>query len=164
MSAQPAAEDAGAELLRRFFRRYAASAAVVTAQGDHPVGFTATSLTSVSLDPPLLSFGIATSASSWPVIERAEHFAAHLLGHGQEPIAALFARHGADRFGPATTWHPGPFGVPLLSGVLAWAVCRVIAQVPAGDHVIVLGEPVAVDHCSGTPLVHHNGGYRPLHS
>lgn len=74
MSAQPAPEDAGAELLRRFFRRFAASAAVVTARGDRPVGFTATSLTSVSLDPPLLSFGISTAASCWPVIEQAEYF------------------------------------------------------------------------------------------
>lgn len=164
MSAQPAADDAGAELLRRFFRRYTASAAVVTAaRAGHPVGFTATSLTSVSLDPPLLSFGIARTASCWPVIERAEHFGANLLNDGQVHLAKLFAQSGADRFGRGTSWSYGPFGVPLLSGVLAWAVCRVIAQVPAGDHVIVLGEPVAVDQSPGTPLVHHNGNYHPLH-
>lgn len=163
MAAQPAEEDAGAELLRRFFRRYAASAAVVTARGDRPVGFTATSLTSVSLEPPLISFGIGTAGSCWPVLERAEYFAAHLLGHDQEPVARRFARSGIDRFAPPTEWRPGPFGVPLLAGVLAWTVCRVIARVPAGDHAIVLGEPVAVDHVPGSPLVHHNGGYRPLH-
>jgi flavin reductase (DIM6/NTAB) family NADH-FMN oxidoreductase RutF len=162
MSAQPASEDAGAELLRRFFRRYAASAAVITVHGERPMGFTATSLASVSIDPPLLSFGIATTASCWPVMQRAEHFGVHLLGHDQEALAGRFARRGVDRFAAPTQWRPGPFGVPLLGGVLAWAVCRTVARVPAGDHVIVLGEPVAVDHVAGSPLVHHNGGYRPL--
>lgn len=151
-------------LLRSAFRRHAAGVAVITARGETLVGFTATSLTSVSLDPPLLSFGIGLGASSWPVISRAEHIGVHVLGDHQRDLAATFARSGADRFGAPTRWRSGPAGVPVLQDVLAWLVCRVVARVPAGDHRIVLAEPVAGDATGvGRPLLYHEGDFRLLH-
>lgn len=162
MTAVPASDEPGADLLRRFFRRYSASAAIVTAMGERPVGFTATSLTSVSLHPPMLSIAVAPESSCWPVLSDASHFGVHLLAADQQPLAERFARRGIDRFGGPTRWRPGPFEVPLVCGVLAWTVCRVAALVPAGDHVIVLGEPLAVDHREGEPLVHHDGAYWAL--
>jgi flavin reductase (DIM6/NTAB) family NADH-FMN oxidoreductase RutF len=164
VTAAPANDEPGADLLRRFFRRYSASAAVVTAMGERPVGFTATSLTSVSLHPPMLSIAVAPESSCWPTLSAATHFGVHLLAADQEPIAERFARRGIDRFAAPTRWRAGPFEVPLLHGVLAWTVCRVAAQVPAGDHIIVLGEPLAVDHREGDPLVHHDGSYWALDS
>lgn len=154
---------ASPELLRSVFRRHAAGVAVITATGDRPVGFTATSLSSVAAEPPLISFGVGTSSSSWPVLAEAEHVGVHVLGEHQQELAATFARSGADRFGPSTDWSSGPEGVPLLAGVSAWLVCRVAARIPAGDHHIVIAEAVAGDPSgAGRPLVYHQGRFTAL--
>ncbi|MEV0738068.1 flavin reductase family protein [Streptomyces sp. NPDC050549] len=155
---------ASPDLLRSVFRQHAAGVAVITARGGTgPVGFTATSLSSVSAEPPMLSFGISTGASSWPAISGAEHVGVHILGEHQEQLAATFARSGADRFGAPTVWHEGPEGVPVLDGVLAWLVCGVVARVPAGDHRIVIAEVVLGDHAgSGRPLLYHQGRFNGL--
>ncbi|MFE0819763.1 flavin reductase family protein [Streptomyces sp. NPDC058807] len=167
MTATPgltAPPPATAELLRSAFRRHAAGVAVITARGDAgPVGFTATSLTSVSAEPPLLSFGIGTGSSSWPAVSSAEYVGVHVLGEHQEEVAATFARSGADRFAAPTAWRDGPEGVPVLDGVLAWLVCRVVARVPAGDHRIVLAEVLSGDPGgAGRPLLYHQGRYERL--
>ncbi|MFF2509284.1 flavin reductase family protein [Streptomyces sp. NPDC058067] len=157
------ATTASPDLLRSVFRRHAAGVAVITARGAGPVGFTATSLTSVSAEPPVISFGIGLGASSWPAVSEAEHIGVHILGEHQQDLAATFAKSGADRFGEPTRWYDGPEGVPVLDGVLAWLVCRVIARVPAGDHRLVLAEAVVGDHAgSGRPLVYHQGRFSSL--
>lgn len=155
---------ASPELLRSAFRRHAAGVAVITARGEAgPVGFTATSLTSVSAEPPLLSFGIGTGASSWPAIAAADHVGVHVLGEHQSDLAATFARSGADRFGPSTAWRDGPEGVPVLDDVLVWLVCRIVGRVPAGDHRIVLAEVVLGDPAgAGRPLLYHQGRFSGL--
>ncbi|MFF8195625.1 flavin reductase family protein [Streptomyces bobili] len=155
---------ASPDLLRSVFRRHAAGVAVITASGDGgPVGFTATSLTSVSAEPPMLSFGIGTGASSWPAVSAAGHVGVHILGDHQRELAATFARSGADRFGAPTSWRAGPEGVPVLDDVLAWLVCRVVARVPAGDHRIVLAEVVLGDPAGvGRPLLYHQGRFTAL--
>lgn len=155
---------ASPDLLRSVFRRHAAGVAVITAQGGGgPVGFTATSLASVSAEPPLVSFGIGVGASSWPVISEAQHVGVHILGEHQEDLAGTFARSGADRFGTPTGWREGPEGVPVLNDVLAWLVCRVVARVPAGDHRIVLAEVVLGDPSGrGRPLLYHQGRFNGL--
>ncbi|MET9432137.1 flavin reductase family protein [Streptomyces sp. NPDC003036] len=156
-------QHADPDLLRSVFRRHAAGVAVITAHGERPVGFTATSLTSVAAEPPLISFGVGTSSSSWPVLAEAEHIGVHILGEHQRELAATFARSGADRFAPPTRWYPGPDGVPLLDGVLAWLVCRVVARVPAGDHRIVVAQAVAGDPDGpGRPLLYHQGRFSGL--
>ncbi|MGX1268175.1 flavin reductase family protein [Streptomyces phaeoluteigriseus] len=155
---------ASPDLLRSVFRRHAAGVAVITAPGETgPVGFTATSLTSVSAEPPMLSFGIGTGASSWPAVSAAGHVGVHILGDHQRELAATFARSGADRFGAPTSWREGPERVPVLDDVLAWLVCRVVARVPAGDHRIVLAEVVLGDPAgAGRPLLYHQGSFTAL--
>jgi flavin reductase (DIM6/NTAB) family NADH-FMN oxidoreductase RutF len=155
---------ASPDLLRSVFRRHAAGVAVITARDEAgPVGFTATSLSSVSAEPPMLSFGVGTGASSWPAIAATDHIGVHILGEHQQDLAATFARSGADRFGPPTAWGEGPEGVPVLDDVLAWMVCRVAARVPAGDHRIVLAEVVLGDSAGpGRPLVYHQGRFNGL--
>ncbi|SDJ40124.1 flavin reductase family protein [Streptomyces indicus] len=151
------------ELLRSVFRRHAAGVAVITAQGERPVGFTATSLTSAAAEPPLVSFVVGTGSSSWPVLAEAEHVGVHILGEHQRELAARFARTGADRFAPPTAWRPGPHGVPVLDGVLAWLGCRILTRVPAGDHRLIVAEVVAGDASGeGLPLLYHGGGFNGL--
>ena len=104
---------------RALLRRQAATVTVVTAPGDPaaglaPAGFTATSFTSVSLDPPLVSFCLGRDSSSWPTVARAPYVAVHLLAEHQRDVARTFAISGIDRFAAHTGWQPGPHGVPLL--------------------------------------------------
>ena len=154
-----------ADLFRALLRRHAAAVVVVTAPGEPPAGFTATSFTSVSLDPPLVSFCLANSASAWPAVARAEVVAVHVLTREQEQVARTFATRGIDRFATHGSWQPGPGGVPLLDGVLAQIVCRVVRRVEAGDHTIVLAAPEEGRHhddVTATPLVYHDGHYAHL--
>jgi flavin reductase (DIM6/NTAB) family NADH-FMN oxidoreductase RutF len=155
-----------ADLFRAMLRRHAAAVVVVTAPGEPPAGFTATSFTSVSLDPPLVSFCLAHTASAWPAVQTAEVIAVHVLAQGQEQVARTFATRGIDRFAAHGAWHRGPGGVPVLEGVLATLVCRIHQRVEAGDHTIVLATPESGEHLADlgvTPLVYHDGRYTELH-
>jgi flavin reductase (DIM6/NTAB) family NADH-FMN oxidoreductase RutF len=155
-----------ADLFRNLLRRHAAAVVVVTAPGEQqPAGFTATSFTSVSLDPPLVSFCLAHTASAWPAVKDADVVAVHVLTEEQEHVARTFSTRGIDRFAAHGDWEEGPGGVPLLGGVLARLVCRVVQRVEAGDHTIVLAAPVAGsvhDDLAATPLVYHDGNYHNL--
>ncbi len=155
---------AAAHDLRGVFRRWAAGVAVVTADAAQgPVGFTATSLASVSAQPPLVSFNVSVRSSCWPAIAAADHVGVSLLGEHQQDVATRFATPRIDRFGP-TAWVRGPHGAPLLEDVAAWLVAAVEQRVEAGDHVIVVARVLA----SGTgpetvgPLVHHDGRFSRL--
>jgi flavin reductase (DIM6/NTAB) family NADH-FMN oxidoreductase RutF len=151
------------DLFRSLLRHQASTVTVVTAPGTPPAGFTATSFTSVSLRPPLVSFCLDRASSSWPVVAVADHVAVHLLAHRQRDLARTFATSGIDRFAAPTAWRPGPHGVPVLDGTLAWLVCRVVDRVAAGDHVVVLAEPLLAE-CGSTdsPLLYHQGRYACL--
>ncbi|ROT27242.1 flavin reductase family protein [Micromonospora sp. HM5-17] len=151
---------------RTLLRRQAATVTVVTAAGEPPAGFTATSFTSVSLRPPLVSFCLDRGSSSWPTVASAGHVAVHLLGAGQHEIARIFATSGIDRFAAYPQWRLGPYGVPLLDGTIAWLVCRTVDRVVAGDHAIVLAEPLVGHHHAEdvTPLLYHMGRYASLTS
>jgi flavin reductase (DIM6/NTAB) family NADH-FMN oxidoreductase RutF len=154
-----------ADLFRALLRRHAAAVVVITAPGEPPVGFTATSFTSVSLDPPLVSFCLAHSASAWPKVQSAEVIAVHVLTQEQESVARTFSTRGIDRFATHGAWRPGPDGVPLLDGVLATMVCRIFQRVEAGDHTIVLATPEQGAHhadLAAAPLVYHDGRYAAL--
>ncbi|MEC4019076.1 flavin reductase family protein [Streptomyces sp. H27-D2] len=158
---------AAPDLFRSAFRQHAAGVAVITASGSGPVGFTATSLASVAAEPPLISFGVGAGSSSWPVIAEAEYIGVHILGAHQRRLATSFARSGADRFAEPTRWRTGPEGVPVLDGVLAWLVCRIVARVPAADHRVVLAEVVegsldALPDGGGRPLLYHQGRFNEL--
>ncbi|MGC5341440.1 flavin reductase family protein [Streptomyces sp. DT24] len=149
---------------KRAFRRYPAGVVVVTADAGHgPVGFTATSLSSLSLSPPLVSFGVAETSSSWPHIERATTAVVNFLGAEQEGLARTFATSGIDRFAAPTDWRRLPGGEPVLGGVTGWLRLTIEQLVPAGDHRIVVARVVDswLDEGRG-PLLFHDGAYRSV--
>jgi flavin reductase (DIM6/NTAB) family NADH-FMN oxidoreductase RutF len=167
MTITPLRQDTNvdADLFRALLRRHAAAVVVITAPGAPLAGFTATSFTSVSLDPPLVSFCLANSASAWPAVQAADTIAVHVLTDGQEQVARTFATRGIDRFAAHGAWRSGPDGVPLLDGVLARMICRVTQRVQAGDHTIVLATPEIGEHHADdeiAPLVYHAGRYAQL--
>ncbi|MFC8228780.1 flavin reductase family protein [Streptomyces sp. NPDC057287] len=170
-AAVPSSETAAAavpgiapERFKQAFRRYPAGVVVVTADAGHgPVGFTATSLSSLSLAPPLVSFGIGTSTSSWPHIERATTAVVNFLGAEQTQLATTFATSGIDRFATPTRWSRLPGGEPVLDGVTGWLRLTVQSIVPAGDHRIVVArvEESWLDE-GRDPLLFHDGSYHSI--
>ncbi|MEU8665773.1 MULTISPECIES: flavin reductase family protein [Streptomyces] len=149
---------------KQVFRRYPAGVVVVTADsGRGPVGFTATSLTSLSLDPPLVSYGIGVAASSWPHVEAAASTVVNFLGAEQESLARTFATSGIDRFAAPTAWRRLPEGEPVLDGVAGWLRLETERIVPAGDHRIVIARVTESWLDEGrAPLLFHDGAYHSL--
>jgi len=161
MTAVPSSVDN--DLFRALLRHQASTVTVVTAPGTPPVGFTATSFTSVSLVPALVSFCLGRTSSSWPTVAVADHVAVHLLAQRQQELARTFATSGIDRFAAPTVWRVGPHGVPVLDGTLAWVVCRIVERVAAGDHAVVLAEPLLAQYGDeDSPLLYHQGRYVSL--
>jgi flavin reductase (DIM6/NTAB) family NADH-FMN oxidoreductase RutF len=143
---------------RAVMRHHAKGVAIITAATETPTGFCATSLASVSLDPPLVSFTVGRRATSWPAMRTARHVMVHLLADDQEDLARRFAQPGAEKFGPPTRWHRGPHGLPLLDDVLACLTLAPIRQILAGDHVLFINRVTAAWHqADGSPLIHHHG-------
>ena len=145
---------------REVLGNFATGVTIITAYDELGfVGMAANSFTSVSLDPPLVSFCAAHTSTTYPKIRSAGHFCVNVLAEGQHEVARLFAAEGVDRFGAIETT-PSLLGAPILEGVLAWIDCVIEDEFPAGDHVIVLGRVVdfAVDE-EQEPLLYFRGHF-----
>ncbi len=160
-AASTGAVDAGR--LKAVFRRHPAGVAVVTYRAPAgPAGFTATSVISVSADPALVAFSVASGSSARSALESADAVVIHLLADDQAWLAERFAERGAARFA-GVDWMPLPTGEPLLTAPRAWLRGRVVHRVPAGDSLLVVVEvTAAVPLTDGSPLVHVNRSYRTL--
>jgi flavin reductase (DIM6/NTAB) family NADH-FMN oxidoreductase RutF len=126
-------------------------------------GMTASSFTSVSLDPPLVLVCVDHKASVLEHLRRSEHVGINILSEEQSDLSSRFARHGEDRFADVE-WTAGHQGVPLIPGVLASFECRIDRIVDAGDHAIVIAEVLRAEYRDGRPLVYFGSGYHKLHS
>lgn len=109
------------------FRRHAAGVAAITSRRANgtPVGFTATSLASLAAVPPLATFNMARSASSWPAMVENDHVIIHMLGVRNRALAEKLAGPHDERF-QGTHWRAGPYDLPLLNDVTSWMVGRII--------------------------------------
>jgi flavin reductase (DIM6/NTAB) family NADH-FMN oxidoreductase RutF len=124
-----------------------------------PVGFTATSLASLSAVPPLATFNLALSASSWPAIAETERVVIHTLGVRNRAVAEIMAGDNATRFA-GSHWYPGPHGLPVIRDVTAWMSGRIIERVPVHNNAVIvvqieegeLGEP-------DEALIYHERAY-----
>lgn len=147
--------------MRQIMGHFATGVTIVTAvDGDEPVGLTAQSFTSLSLNPPLILFCPGKTSSTWPRIEKAGSFCVNILGEAQEAICRTFAASGTDKFANVT-WTPSDTtGAPVLDDVLAWVDCTLESQHDAGDHVIVVGRVVDLSmEQEGKPLLFYRGGF-----
>lgn len=144
---------------------FATGVTVVTCIDDQgvPVGFTANSFTSVSLDPPLLLVCIAKRARCAPALIGASHFAVNVLQAEQQPESIRFSTRNEDRFG-STQWSTGETGAPLLMDSLGVFECRNHAVHEGGDHHMLIGEVVRASFDpTMDPLLFFRGRYRRLH-
>lgn len=133
--------------LRSAFGRFGTGVTVITTQTDHgPIGMTANSFSSVSLEPALVLWSAALRSMRHDAFTTAQHFCIHVLASGQQAMANHFASQGHDF--SAFDWSKGPTGAPALSGVLAQFHCRMFAVHPAGDHSLIIGQ---ITHASQRP-------------
>lgn len=139
----PAVEPASfdAQALKKSFAQYPSGITVVTASTAlGPVGFTCQAFHSVSLEPPLVSFMVMNTSSTYPSIRATGRFAVNILSDQQAGLAMQFAKSG-DRFADVA-WERGRTGSPLLTGCLVSFDCELWAEHEAGDHMIVIGRVV----------------------
>ncbi len=143
---------------REALGRFATGVTVVTCHCDiGPLGITANSFSSLSLDPPLVLWAPARASRRFPAFEAAIHFAVHVLAEDQYPLCQAFARNGTQFDG--VNWRPGDHDVPMLDGCLARFVCTRHAIHDGGDHAIIVGRVSAVTINPGNPLIFANGAY-----
>jgi len=158
-----AAEPFDARALRDAFGCFATGVTVVTGRGVDgvSVGLTANSFTSLSLDPPLLLFCPAKTASALPALRATGRFVINVLHHAAEPVANRFASRNVDRFADSD-WEDWD-GLPVLADALANFACTLHAEHDGGDHIIMVGriERLRYAH-THDPLLYVKGRYRQV--
>jgi flavin reductase (DIM6/NTAB) family NADH-FMN oxidoreductase RutF len=148
----------GARRLRTVMGRYATGVTVVTTRGPSgPLGMTANSVTSVSIDPPLILWCPARSSARFPAFAAADHYAIHVLAADQLALCQRFSRSGDDFSGLEIG--ETPYGLPALPDCLARFDCRAEARHDGGDHAILLGRILRAEMREGDPLLFWNGRY-----
>jgi flavin reductase (DIM6/NTAB) family NADH-FMN oxidoreductase RutF len=146
--------------LRRAFSHFATGVTVVTMvdSAGTPVGMTANSFSSLSLEPPLVLWSLAKSSTNYAAFCSAPHFAIHVLDSTQSVLAKRFSAKGMDRFCDVETIL-GHGGVPLLCSFHACFECETHAQYDGGDHTIIVGRVLATTERPGEPLLFYRGKF-----
>ena len=152
--------DLDPRALRDAFGTFMTGVTVVTTIGPdgQPVGFTANSFSSLSMDPPLLLVSIANTSRNLPAFAGAAGFAVNILSEGQKDVSSTFARPVEDRFA-TVFWKRGPVGAPLIAGCSAWFDCHLHQAIPAGDHTILIGRIGGFETTPAPGLGYYRGAY-----
>lgn len=150
---------------RNSLAMFATGVTIVTARTETGalIGLTANSFNSVSLDPPLVLWSLATAAGSMPVLSTGSHYAINILAADQRALAERFATRDVDRWRDVP-WTEGRGGAPLLDGAAATFECFNRSRYAEGDHVIFVGEVERCAHRAGaSPLLFHGGRFYTEH-
>lgn len=139
---------------------FATGVTVVTTRDANgaPVGVTANSYNSVSLDPPMVLWSLARTSLSLDAFMQGAHFAVHVLGEDQRDTALRFATRGGEKFA-GLDCAIGTGGVPLLEHCVARFECRTVHRYEGGDHIIFVGEVEAFSQFEKNPLLFHLGQF-----
>jgi flavin reductase (DIM6/NTAB) family NADH-FMN oxidoreductase RutF len=147
--------------LRDALGAFATGVTVVTARAcdGSPVAMTVNSFTTVSLDPPLVLWCAHRGVGPFDAFHEASHYAVHVLHAGQEALSNHFAQDIADKFS-GLPYLNGIADLPLLEDFTARFQCRVEQRLNGGDHVMLVGRVLELDHRPNEPLIFHAGQYR----
>ncbi len=127
------------------FRNQPGGVSLITADaGQGPVALTATSVSSVSVDPPLLVFSVSALSSSAPTLTASDTVVVHLLDADHLALAQLGATSGIDRFADVDSWARLVTGEPVFHGVARWIRARVLERVDAGGSTIIIAHALQV--------------------
>ena len=149
------------EALKNTFRHHASGVAVITLldQDGKPVGFTATSVTSLGATPPLASFNVASGSSTWPSLCKATWVAIHTLGQGNQALAEKMASDHTKRF-LEDDWVTGPKGLPIFpeaSSVLIAAIREIHAV--ENNAVVIVDVVEGLSGVEQRPLLYFQRSY-----
>jgi flavin reductase (DIM6/NTAB) family NADH-FMN oxidoreductase RutF len=145
---------------KQVLARWPSGVTVVTTQDNGVAyGMTASSFTSVSLHPPLISVCLDRQARTLAAIQSSGVFAVNVLAHDQAAVSARFASAEDEAYKFERAPLPGVRGCPLIAGAVAHLECGVFQQVEAGDHIILLGVVEHVSGAGGAPLLYLQGKY-----
>jgi flavin reductase (DIM6/NTAB) family NADH-FMN oxidoreductase RutF len=155
-------QDLDPRRLRDAFGVFPSGVVAVAAVVDGtPTGLAASSFTSVSLDPPLVSFSVAKTSKTWPDLRRAAHLGLTVLAEHHGDVCRQLAGPVEQRFDDIAISASDDGAVTLDEG-LARFDCTIYREVEAGDHLVVLLRLHAVEHSVGQPLVFHRSGFGRL--
>jgi 3-hydroxy-9,10-secoandrosta-1,3,5(10)-triene-9,17-dione monooxygenase reductase component len=161
----PSSTSRGVEppLFRQLLGRFATGVTVITARTTkgEPIGMTANSLSSVSLDPPLVLVSVETVHEMHTTLGGATHWVFNILSSEQEALSRRFAGAEPNRF-LGVSYHENDRGIPVIEGTVAHIECEKHAVVPGGDHTIFIGLVVGGDATDKRPLLYYRGGYAGL--
>lgn len=144
---------------RRAMGQFATGVAVVATNRDGEYhGMTVNSLTSVSLEPPLLLVCLTRDSRTASAVTEVGRFVVNLLSHKQMDLSNEFARAGGDRF-VGLEVEEADDGMPVIPGTLGHVRCRVDDIIDGGDHIIVLGRVIACEVGPDDPLIFFKGRY-----
>jgi 3-hydroxy-9,10-secoandrosta-1,3,5(10)-triene-9,17-dione monooxygenase reductase component len=150
---------------RNTLGHYASGVTVISgSDAGEPVGFTCQSFYSVSMDPPLVSFSVMRTSTTYPRIQRTGRFAVNVLAHDQHHVSNQFARKGTDKWA-GIPWTASATGNPLIDDTTMWLDCELWSEHEAGDHLIVIGRVLDMspeEWHRAEPLVFFKGAYRHL--
>jgi len=152
-----------ADQFRQLMSRFATGVSVVTVRGagGRPLGMTASSLASVSLEPPLLLVAVDRKNDMHDALQRAPHFAVSILTAEQEALSRRFASTDPNRF-DGVGYRESRHGVPLLDEALAHIECAAHTSVPVGDHTVYFGLVTGGEVTEKRPLIYFRSGYGSL--
>ena len=161
---QAAAQTFTGKEFRQALGSFATGVTVVTTRGeDHAYGMTANAFSSVSLDPPLVLVCVIAQSEGRELLERNGVFAVNILAADQEPLSNYFASRDRPRGREAFKQVPHRTevtGAPVIEGALSYLDCRLHDTYEAGDHLIFIGEVVALGvNPDAKPLLFAGGGY-----
>jgi flavin reductase (DIM6/NTAB) family NADH-FMN oxidoreductase RutF len=145
---------------RRVIGHFGSGVTIITSVApEGPVGFTASSVASLSLDPLLVMVGVSEGSETLSAIRGSGAFGVNILERNQVGLARRFA--SSDREGRFVdlSLAGAATGSPLVRGSLAWLDCRLHAEVPAGDHLVVIGRVEACEAFDGEPLLYYRGAF-----
>ena len=155
-----------ADLFRQAMGNWCTGVTIVATagHGGKPYGLTASSFTSVSLNPPLILVCLDNRISGLQSFKDSGKFGVSVLSEDQADLSTLFAKKDSVR--PAELYFIGKTGVPLIKESLVGIECKHYAMYPGGDHEILIGEVEAVEFGTAQegkgPLLYLRGIYGKL--
>ncbi len=148
------------EHYRKVMGRLPTGVVAITGVDDdgNDLGFIVGTFGALSLEPPIVTFSVGHTSSSWPRIRRRQVFTANVLSSTQVHACRALASKGAGKF-ESLAYTAGPLGAPRLRDSIAWIDCSVQAEVLVGDHFMVIGTVGAMEAADGDPLLFQAGQF-----
>ena len=148
------------QTFRRIFGRLPTGVVAITGLTDdrEPMGLVVGTFQSLSLEPPLVTFSVDKSSTTWPWLRSLGRFTANILSTNQMRVCKALSRRGSDKF-EGLNYYESPIGTPRIQDSVAWIDCEVLSEVVAGDHYVIVGAVSRMEPGTGEALVFRGGRF-----